>query len=175
MRKSLFLIAVLAIFFTTAAPAQRLVRYQGEIAGGYLIGCNDNDANSVTVHLLNGLAVGDCFSTGIGVGIDCVSALFAMTLAAPVFVNVKGYVPVRRGLRPFLSFDLGASIGLTGYASREAELFYVPALGCAVKVGRKENRALLFSVGFHVRYLSETDGGSDGGMQSVSFKVGYQF
>lgn len=174
MRKSIFLIAAFAIFLTTAARAQRLVRYQGEINGGYLAGCDYNTPNFVTVHLLNGIAVGDFFSTGIGVGIEGVSELFAMTFAAPVFVNVKGYLPVRRGPRPFLSFDIGASIGLTGYASGQAGMLYAPALGCAFNVGKKEHRALLVSVGFHVRHHAGT-GGSGGNMRSVSFGVGYQF
>lgn len=167
MKKMACCLAVCLLCVAFSAQAQRkLVRYRGEIAVGY----TDDLLN---VRLLNGIAVGDYFSAGIGVGIDFTPSLFAATSQVPVYLNLKGHLPAGV-VTPFVSCDIGAGIGVSGYLGGRSGLLCTPALGCAFGVG-KGDRALFVSAGYSIRHLSGTGTRPGGTRGAVSLGLGYRF
>ncbi|WP_295940574.1 hypothetical protein [uncultured Alistipes sp.] len=169
MKKVILLIAAV-IMSATFVNAQSLIRYQGEINAGYSIGVGDYAFDRANLHLLNGVRVGQYFSTGIGVGVDYFHA--DDNLFVPVYLNLKGYLPVTEVVSPFLSFDIGASIGVTSDVKKASGLLCVPALGCSFKTTHKS--AFLVSVGYTVQKVSKS-GYKGFNANAVTIKLGYQF
>jgi len=93
-------------------------------------------------------------------------------LSMPVFLNLKGYLPVSEKVRPFLSLDLGVSVGLTEGLSEMSGLLCTPAIGVAVGVGNSGN-ALIFSLGYNMQQWSESGLGIN--TNTLNIKLGFQF
>lgn len=170
MKKAILLFAV-AIMSVSAASAQKLVRYQGEVDAGYALGVGNLAIDRVNVHVINGVKVGKYFSTGIGLGIDYYHEDGESALVLPIFLNLKGYLPVTERVSPFFSFDIGAGIGMSDAFDGLSGALYTPAVGCAFKMGAK--KALLVSLGYNIQQFSES--GVSINMKAVSLKVGFQF
>jgi hypothetical protein len=108
---------------------------------------------------MNGISVGRYFSTGISVGVEFSNYDGIEVESVPVFLNLKGYIPVSENIRPFVSVDLGVFLEW-GFMGRDS---LIPAVGCAFDVG-KGNNAIALSVGYNYSYY-----------KNVLFRVGFQF
>lgn len=152
---------------TSFANAQIPVQYQGEVDVGYSIGTGTFASNRVNLHTVQGVKIGQYFSTGIGVGLDYYHQIYDKgELVIPIYLNLKGYLPVSEKIAPYLSFDIGAGIGATAGVSGLSGVMYTPALG--VKIGKFK-----VQVGYNVQRVSESGLGFN--MGAVQIKAGIVF
>ena len=147
--KKLITLAVMAVMFSAMSFAQTTVKYQGEVSGGFSIGVGKNAYNRITLHTIQGAKIGDYFSTGLGCGLDWYHGLYpeywekqgkadAGELVMPIYLNLKGYLPVESEVKPFLSFDVGYALGLTAGVSGLGGFYCTPAIGCIFKKFKAE-------------------------------------
>ena len=85
--KKLFILLV-AVCVASSAMAQAPVKYQGEFDLGCSLGVGTLSSGRVNVHTIQGIKVGDYFSTGVGIGADYYISRQDMTI--PLFLNFKG-------------------------------------------------------------------------------------
>lgn len=159
MKKLLFA-AIVAISTIFSGTAQVPVKYQGEVDLGYSVKVGTFSEGRINLHTIHGVKISDYFSTGLGVGLDYYHA--SSELFVPIFLNMKGYLPVNETLSPFVSLDLGYGVGVTSDVSGQGGFLWSPA------VGLRYNR---FKV--QVGYTSQRISGFN--MGAIQFKVGLVF
>ena len=104
--KKLFLLAVAAMMSVSIANAQVPVKYQGEIDLGYSIGVGTFSTGRVNVHTIQGARIGEYFSAGLGLGLDYYHEFYEQgELAIPIYLNLKGYLPVFEKVSPYFSLN----------------------------------------------------------------------
>lgn len=162
--KKLFLLLIAAVCAVSAAFAQAPVKYQGEVDWGYSFGVGTLASGRVNVHTIQGIKVGDYFSTGIGLGADYYISDEDMTI--PLFLNFKGYIPTKSKVTPYASLDLGTGIGVAGIFKRGTGLLLNPAVG--VKVGMFKAQ-----LGYNIQQLTES--GVSLNFNALQLKVGVMF
>lgn len=162
--KKLFLLLIAAVCAVSSAFAQAPVKYQGEVDLGYSFGVGTLASGRVSVHTIQGIKVGDYFSTGIGLGADYYISDEDMTI--PLFLNFKGYIPTKSKVTPYASLDLGTGIGVAGIFKRGTGLLLNPAVG--VKVGMFKAQ-----LGYNIQQLTES--GVSLNFNALQFKVGEMF
>ena len=156
MKRSLIL-AFLTVMVIVPATAQVRVKYHGEINVGYSIGVGSYAKNRVNLYTIQGVKIGEYFSTGLGLGLDWYRGLYAEywekqgkpdmgELAMPIYLNVKGYLPVNEKVAPYLTFDIGYGIGLTEGLDGFGGLYLTPGVG--IKAGHFKAE-----VGFNVQRI----------------------
>lgn len=163
--KKLLLTAIAATVSLCAVHAQVSVKYQGEVDLGYSIGVGELATGRVNLHTIQGVKIGDYFSTGVGLGVDCYHEGEA-ELMIPVYLNLKGYLPVSEKVSPYLSFDIGAGIGATEGVSGLSGMMVTPAIG--IKAGKFKAQ-----IGYNVQQLS--DSGVSVNFNALQIKVGLMF
>ena len=67
--KRLFLLLA-AVCVAAAAYAQVPVKYQGEVDLGCSLGVGQLSSERVNIHTIQGVKIGEYFSTGVGIGAD---------------------------------------------------------------------------------------------------------
>jgi len=156
MKRSLIL-AFLTVMVIVPATAQVRVKYHGEIKAGDSIGVGSYAKNRVNLYTIQGVKIGEYFSTGLGLGLDWYRGLYAEywekqgkpdmgELAMPIYLNVKGYLPVNEKVAPYLTFDIGYGIGLTEGLDGFGGLYLTPGVG--IKAGHFKAE-----VGFNVQRI----------------------
>lgn len=164
--KKLLLLAVATICVTTSF-AQVPVKYHGEVDLGYSIGIGAFGSGRVNLHTIHGVQITNYFSAGVGVGLDYYHELYDMgELVIPIYLNLKGYLPVSDKVSPYLSFDLGAGIGATEGLSGLSGLYCAPAVG--IKAGRFKAQ-----IGYNIQRISEYGIGFNS--NAIQLKVGVMF
>ena len=121
--KKLFLLLATTICVASSALAQTPIKYQGEVDLGCSLGVGVLSSGRVNIHTIQGIKVGDYFSTGVGFGADYYISGQDMTI--PLFLNFKGYIPTKSKVTPYASLDLGTGIGVAGIFKKETGLNYV--------------------------------------------------
>lgn len=167
MKKILFLLTLgLLILSSKEAGAQVKVKYRGEVDFGYSVGVGDFGpvASRVNFHTVQGAQFGKYFSAGLGLGLDLYHDL-ENELMLPIYLNMKGYLPVSEKVSPYFSFDIGAGVGLTEGVSGLSGLYVTPAIG--VKVSKFK-----FQFGYSLQQLSD---GISLNLNAIQFKVGVVF
>ena len=150
--KKLLLLAATAAMAISAVNAKIPVKYHGEADLGYSIGVGTFSTCRANLHTIQGVQVYHEFYE-IGV------------LAIPIYLNLKGYIPVSEKVAPYISFDIGTGIG-TKVLSGLSGLYCTPAVG--IKAGMYKAQ-----VGFNVQRISESGMGFD--MNAIQIKVGVMF
>lgn len=163
--KKLLLTAIAATVSLCAAHAQVPVKYQGEVDLGYSIGVGEFATGRVNLHTIQGVKIGDYFSTGVGVGVDYYHEGEA-ELMIPVYLNLKGYLPVSEKVSPYLSFDIGAGIGATEGVSGLSGMMLTPAIGVKAGIFKAQ-------IGYNVQRISESGVGVN--FNALQIKVGVMF
>ena len=161
--KKIFLLAVVIICATTSF-AQVPVKYHGEVDLGYSIGVGTFGTGRVNVHTIQGVQISKYFSTGVGVGIDYYHE--SSNIVLPIYLNLKGYLPVTEKVSPYLSFDIGAGIGLSEGVSGLSGLYCTPAIGVKAGIFKAQ-------VGYNIQRISESGLGIN--MNAVQIKLGVMF
>lgn len=167
--KRLFLTLAVAVLSIGSVVAQSnsLVKYQGEVDLGYSIGVGTFSTGRVNLHTIQGVKIGEYFSTGIGLGLDYYHEFYDNgELMIPVYLNLKGYLPVSETVSPYLSFDIGGGFGVTEGVSGLSGVMYMPAIGVKIKRFKAQ-------FGYNVQRISESGIGFN--MNAIQIKVGFVF
>ena len=153
-----------AVCVAAAASAQVPIKYQGEVDLGCSLGVGALSSERINIHTIQGVKVGEYFSTGVGIGADYYISGEDMTI--PLFLNLKGYIPTNSIVTPYASLDLGAGIGVAGVFKGGAGLLLNPAVG--VQIG-------MFKVqlGYSLQQLTESWVSLN--FNAVQFKLGVVF
>lgn len=161
--KRLFLLLV-AVCVAAAAGAQVPVKYQGEVDLGCSLGVGALSSERINIHTIQGVKVGEYFSTGVGIGADYYISGKDMTI--PLFLNLKGYIPTNSIVTPYASLDLGTGIGVAGIFKGGTGLLLNPAVG--VKIGMCK-----VQLGYNLQQLTES--GVSLNFNAVQVKLGVVF
>lgn len=165
IKKVSLLVTMIVLSFTL--NAQSLIKYHGELNVGYSLGVGTYSTDRVNLHTIHGVNISEYFSTGIGVGLDYYTDLLGDDeLVLPVFLNVKGYLPVSDNISPFISCDFGVGIGLTEGVKDMSGFYCTPAVGLKLS-------HLALQVGYNMQKHSSYGFGYT--MGAVQFKLGYMF
>ena len=176
---------VVAVFCATTSFAQVPVKYHGEVDAGYSLGIGLISIDRVSLHTIQGICIGKYLSTGIGLGAEYMFTNlgvddeygyyngdeedFAMLL--PIYLNIKGYLPVSEKFSPYLSFDVGSGFGLSNDEFYYGGVYLNPAVGVKfgllkVQIGYNLQRGTLESGDLKVGALN---------MGAMQLKVGIMF
>ena len=164
--KKFLLLTTIAILSAGLAKAQSPVTYRGEIDLGYSFGVGSLAANRVNIHTVQGLKVGEYFSTGVGIGVDYYHEGDAGEVIVPLYLNLKGYIPTTGKVVPYLSFDVGVGIGASSGLSGLSGVYLTPAFG--INAGKVK-----VQLGYNMQQLS--DSGISLDFNALQIKVGYVF
>lgn len=177
MKKFLVLLMVMCSY-SLVINAQPPIRYQGDAQVGYSLGIGTFDIDRVNFQYINSARIGDYFSAGVGTGLDLY--LFksygyyddsSAELALPIYLNTRGYLPASSNIELFLSFDIGASIGLTEGMSDISGLLLSPSVGTRFKLDG--NKAISLGLGYvHQKWSESLISINTDAMQ---LKVGFSF
>lgn len=165
--KRLFTLIVATLLLagiSTTTQAQQ-TKYQGEvyIAGGYGIG--SLPVNRVQLHTIHGARVGECFSAGVGLGVDYYTQDFESgILMAPLFADFKFYAPTKGKFDPFIMLDLGYGLAIEDPSF--GGLMFGAGLGFKAGV-------FAMSLGYHLQQLGTSGVSLD--MSAVQLKLGFAF
>lgn len=149
MRKVLILLLFTLLVAAAAAQTPKKVKYLGEFSIGYSFGQGIYDMDRVTTRTVNGIKVKKYFSTGIGVGIDFLRD-YNYEYYIPVYLNLKGYLPVSNRLDLFVSLDGGGYLETTADSPFGQGWMLTPSAGIQLKAGRI---GLFLSVGYEMLFL----------------------
>lgn len=111
-------------------------KYQGEVAFAYGVGVGEAsniiNTDRIAFETVHGVRINPYLFTGAGLGFnyfygllnDYDDAEYIDDTAGiiPLFVDVKGYYPCSKKISVYMLFDLGAAVGVSGYA--EGTEFY---------------------------------------------------
>lgn len=165
--KKLFLLLAIATMPICAAKAQIAAKYHGEVDLGYSVGVGLFSADRVNLHTIQGVRVGRYFSTGLGIGLDYYHDSFDNgELIVPIYLNLKGYLPVSEKISPYFSFDIGVGVGATEGLSGLSGMYCTPAIG--IKAGRFKAQ-----LGYNAQRISELGIGIN--FNAIQAKVGVMF
>ena len=162
--KKLFLLMAATILASTVF-AQTPIKYQGEVDLGYSIGTGTFAADRVNLHTIHGAKFGNHFSAGLGLGLDYYHEGEG-EIIVPIYLNVKGYLPVSKKVSPYLSFDIGVGVGASEYVSGLSGLYFMPAIG--IKAGHFK-----VQFGYNVQKLSED--GISVSFNAIQLRLGVAF
>ena len=149
MKKILFIVTMMLVTSYGISAQEVKTKYQGEFDLSYSIGTGTFSTNRVNIHTIHGTKIGNIFSLGVGFGLDYYHEIYEKReLFIPIFANVKGYLPVNDKFSPFLSLDLGYSVGATLGVKDLGGFMWSQAVG--IKYDK-----LKFQIGYTSQELSE--------------------
>lgn len=111
---------------------ERIARYSGEVTLGYSYGIDDG-CSYARLEVLNGALITDYFFAGVGIGAEM--CLADEPLFFPVYLNLKGLLPVGEKVSLFLGSDFGTRIDYS-YGTSGGFLFR-PEFGARFGLGRR--------------------------------------
>lgn len=117
-----------------------------------------------TIHTVHGLKLNKYLSTGIGVGLDFYNSFLSAMM--PVYIDVKGYLPINSRVTPFIALDLGYSIGLTEDLAGHGNLYISPTIDLKYK-------KFSYQIGYTGQRFSDED--TNFFVNMLQFKVAYTF
>ncbi|MFR9543352.1 MAG: hypothetical protein SNH27_15030 [Rikenellaceae bacterium] len=147
------------------------VKYQGEVLTGFGAGVGLLPIDRIYLHTIQGVRVCEHFSAGLGIGLTMIMPYaFEYNLPElymPIYLNMKGYLPVSAKASMFASLDIGGGFGLTEGVTGLSGFMACPALGVCV------NNKVNLSLGYEVQKIS--DSFLSVNMNAVALKIGYIF
>lgn len=180
--KKLLVLAAIIIACTQISNAQNTPKYQGEANLGYSIGIGSLGFNKVNLHTVQGVKIGEYVSTGVGIGLDWWRGIYKEyweekgqfdpgELTLPIYLNVKGYLPISENTAPYISCDLGYAAGITKGVKNLGGLYFSPAVGLQFYSFKAELGFTLQKVAHEdVEYYYGTDAAT-----AFKISVGYFF
>ena len=150
MKKALLTLIFIVGISTISFAQNANIKYHGEVEAGYTLGVGDGKTDRINVRTINGIQIGECFSYGIGIGVDYYLIEDSNSMVIPVFANFKGYYPTGTNIKPYISMNLGCGFGVNEGLEKASGFLIEPALG--VKIHR-------FKV--EVGYSSQRMGGAE--------------
>lgn len=158
MKKTLLTLIFIVGISTISFAQNANIKYHGEVEAGYTLGVGDElyKNDRINLRTIQGIQIGECFSTGLGLGIDYYLN-DVNEMAIPVYANFKGYYPTGTDIKPYLSLNLGYGIGI-GDISDLSGFMWEPAVGVKLKwlkaeVGYTSQHASIAGYGFNLNGL----------------------
>ena len=164
MKKALFTLALIVGLSTMSFAQNSNVKYHGEFDLGYSFGVGTFKADRVNAHTIQGIQIGECFSTGLGIGVDYYTK--STEAFIPVFLNVKGYYPTGSNIKPYLSLDLGYGFGVTKGVNESSGFYFSPSLGVKLKWFK-------IQAGYTSQRISSSGIGAN--LNAIQIKLGFMF
>lgn len=193
MKKILLLVAAIVLTIPATSLAQTAnegvaVWYEGELNVGYgfggtfsLSGVSGNATyGRPFIETVHGARITPYAFVGAGLGVQYATDTEWQTAVMPVFLNLKGLYPVTKDFAPYLSVDLGYSVGLssTGYIFSENECTLKGGFYASCGIGLSYKR-LNFGLGLQHQGMKIEDLYSDIGIHasvnSFFLKIGVKF
>lgn len=163
---AILLVSLCSMAMIEPAEAQGpKTKYHGEVyvSGGYGVG--DAQLHRLQLHTIQGARIGECFSMGVGLGVDWYTNDIESGMAMiPIFADLKLYAPTRGNFDPYLMVDLGY-----GFAAEEPQL---GGLMFGAGIGFKAG-IFNMSIGYHLQQLGIQ--GLSIGMSAIQLKLGVAF
>ncbi len=177
MKKLLLCIAIMMTLTSSLFSQDKKIKYQGEaFLGATVLMAPEAVIGSVSMNLITGARFGKYFAMGIGTGLnDYVYKINNQLIwfpALPVYLNVKGYLPVGKKNNLFISIDGGYLFHLTDIDGVTGGYTFSPAIGMGFGVGKKDKQ-INCSIGYILQSLRLT--GTLENNSGVAFKVAFQF
>ncbi len=112
----------------TAGEPTHKFKYQGE--GEIFLQAGSHEISEMGINIINGVRLNRYLYTGVGIGVS--TSLDDEALMMPLFLDVKGYLPISRKISFLAVGDLGIKTDFS------VSGFYVnPGMGISLKTGRK--------------------------------------
>ena len=155
-------------------------RYQGEIAFAYGLPLSEGTADlfpRIAFETVHGVRICPYAFVGAGFGINYfyqelyasdgwrIYELNSGGTILPIFVNAKAYLPTGRKSALYLSWDLGAAMGIGGYFSSGTE-FYT-SIGPGISFGR-QNKGVRGDFSIRFQHIGT-------GLNALLFRIGLGF
>ena len=155
-------------------------RYQGEIAFAYGLPVSEGTADlfpRIVFETVHGVRICPYAFVGAGLGVNYFyKDLYATDgwnfydlgsggTILPIFVNTKAYLPTGRKSALYLSWDLGAAMGIGGYFSSGTE-FYT-SIGPGISFGR-QNKGVRGDFSIRFQHIGT-------GLNALLFRIGLGF
>ncbi len=161
MNKFITLTTLLSL---TASLISAQLNYEKSLEAGYSIGMGDFRNNSLNVAFTNGFRINNSCFTGIGIGFGYSNALNGYddqdnevtefrteALLIPIFIHLKVSLS-QQDVSPFLLLNAGFTIDINQYLKDAPGFFIMPALGCDIKLNKKQSVFLI--TGFNLQHNS---------------------
>lgn len=169
--------------FRSGMDLGKYPRYQGEVAFGFGLGVGKItdvfNTNRLSLETVHGVRACPYFFAGAGIGFN----LFYTDLPAldeygnpfgtytsasiiPIFANFKGYCPLAEKLSLYLSLDLGAAVGISGYFEERKTEFYT-CVGPGITFGR-DNGSPRGDLSVRFQHMGDN-------LNAVLFRIGIGF
>lgn len=163
--KKLFIIVALIMGIGVLSASAQDTRYQGEvyISGGYGVG--NSALSRLQLHTIHGARIGECFSAGVGLGVDYYTPdLESGLFMIPVFADFKLYAPTAGKFDPLLMVDLG--YGVVAEEPQVGGLMFGAGIGFKAGV-------FAMSLGYHLQQFGVQ--GVSLGLSAIQLKLGFAF
>ena len=190
MKKSfLLLLAMVAIFASTATAQEKKVKYHGEVfvAGdvawanmvyaGDKLSRNNVPIYGASLHTIHGVKIGDYFSIGVGLGVDMLVGIDKEDdeadlggLLIPVYLDCKFWIPTQGKVKPFILAEGGGSFLI--YPNTIAPLYGV---GVGFKVSKFAMSLGYMRDGFNVRDFFEANDNLKFYEHKLQLRIGVTF
>lgn len=147
-------------------------RYQGDVAVGYAVSVGEfsdyMNLDRVILETVHGVRINPYLFTGLGTGVNYFYSDKYFTedygLVVPAFLNLKGYYPISSNFSAYLTWDIGAAIGVAGYT--DGSDFYT-AIGPGVNFGGNGG-GLRGDFSIRFQHMGE-------GFNAIMFRIGVVF
>lgn len=169
MKRLFTIITTLCLLLTahSASAHKPHVGYHGEIVAGASVGISELQNHRLQLHTIQGVSIGEGLTAGIGFGADLYTAADFegdFDIMVPIYANFKAFAPTRGVVDPFLSLDLGGSVGVTNPG--------VGGLMIGASVGFKA-RAFIWSFGYSLQQFGDKNMALNS--HSLQLKIGVAF
>ncbi len=174
MKVRVFIIALLGLMIA-GISVNAQTRYSAEVDLGYTLSVGSsikNVGDRLSVSTTHGVLLNEKFLLGAGVAVDYFYQ--AEEFMLPLFINVKGILPLSDKLKGFVSADVGYSFMLQGdddYLVHVKDK-YIGGIYLVPSVGIKYKK-LKFQFGYS--YLRFYENNIYNSFSALQFKVGFMF
>ena len=165
-----WLLAFLSLPICVGAQNVKYFKYQGEVNASYSY-CVDEELSNLNLEIVNGVRFSRYFFAGAGIG---ATANFSdEAIIFPVFVDVKGYLPVTDKMDLIAGVDVGTKLDYS-YDMSGGFLFR-PEFGLNFPINRKVGLKLTFLYELYSFKTTILDAAVRYKMSEIGLKFGVSF
>lgn len=100
-----------------------------------------------------GSRIRDFIFVGAGTGLHTVFSRVDGILSLPIYANVKGFIPVRENIMPFLSYSIGPNFFWLPFQYSDTFIYFYTNVGLGVELGHHQVSAGYEYMGVHSGYF----------------------
>lgn len=169
---SLLFVSALCSSLNAQTSSFPSVKYNGDVNFGYGVGVGQLSLDRISIGTIQGVKIGDYFSTGLGIQMDYFYNYDKLIhagsgeLALPLYVDLRGHLPISPQASMQLFCDLGGAFGLTAGLSGVSGFYCTPGLAVQYSHFR-------FQVGYNIIRVSNLLYYTSA--NAIQLKIGYVF